>query len=81
MNWVSDLIKNLEQETETRPEGTGWLTFKEILADSPYSRRKTFNIINKGIELGDLERFRGFVQKSGRLCQMYWYRPIKKGKR
>jgi hypothetical protein len=56
---------------EQRPDGTGWMTFKEIQA----KYKKPKDAIYRALRSTPHEVFNGLVNRNGKLIRCVWYRP------
>ena len=62
-------------------EKGGWMTFHELQRDLDVGHNKLRRILQKGVELGEIEAFEGTSPNiTGRLCRSVWYKLIKLAK-
>ena len=79
LGWANILAGQHDKNEEGKfPAGKGWQTFWEILEDSPYGQTKTRKLIRDGMDLGEIEQFKGTVVKEGTSLRRIWYRPLDK---
>ena len=60
---------------EKKPQGDGWKTAKQLIADYDIGKNRAMRALNKCLEEGKLEQFRGLQYNGKRLQNQVWYRP------
>lgn len=67
-----EFAEALTRKQEKRPEGKGWLTFRELVVKFRPAGKCT---LRKTLTCPSVERFKGFVtNKDGKLVKQTWYR-------
>ena len=75
-NWIKALSEQNEKDGKC-PEGEGWSTFHELIAEHNLGQNKLRKMLSNGVASGPFEAFKGSRPKvTGRLTRCVWYRPI-----
>jgi len=76
LKWASDLERQYTM-AGNRPEGDGWMTFKQVREQIGCGVCKCRRVIGLAKVAGDIEVFHGSEKSptTGHLCRQIWYRP------
>ncbi len=79
---MTDWAKNFEElvrRDENRPTGDNWFTSEEFIKNSECGITRAYRAINKGIDEGKIEIYKGNVwsETHRQLVRAVWYRFIK----
>ena len=74
-DWVNNL-RNLHLKNERTPEGDGWKTYAEILAETGLGENRLRKLIREGIREGKIITYEGSTMNKGheRLTRRIWYK-------
>ena len=82
-DWIKQIQGSVKREGKYPDdfEKGGWMTFHELQRDLDVGHNKLRRILQKGVELGEIEAFEGTSPNiTGRLCRSVWYKIIKLAK-
>ena len=76
--WATKL-ESLHRNLENIPSGEGWFTAQEFKAETGLGHNKSYRLLNKGLQLGEIEIHRGseYSDKQRQIVRRIWYRIIK----
>ena len=72
--WADGFVAHIYKARS--PQGTGWLTYVEVLDKYKLGRNRTYTMLNSLVRKGLMEKYVGLQQIGKRACRQIWYRPV-----
>ena len=77
INWAKS-PQDISQTNEKKPQGDGWFTVKEFMANADIGTHRAYELIRSGIENEQVEKFTGseYSPTHRQRVKRAWYRFV-----